>query len=60
MAFFRTVSFSESLPAVTGPGVALRIPQASDYPAWATPRRMLAMARPPTSAPSSLRNRKNG
>jgi ribosomal-protein-alanine N-acetyltransferase len=38
MAFFRTVSFSESLPAVTGPGVALRIPQASDYPAWAALR----------------------
>ena len=38
MAFFRTVSFSESLPAVTGPGIALRIPQASDYPAWAALR----------------------
>jgi ribosomal-protein-alanine N-acetyltransferase len=35
MAFFRSVSFNENLPAVTGAGVTLRIPQSGDYPAWA-------------------------
>jgi [ribosomal protein S5]-alanine N-acetyltransferase len=34
MAFFRTVSFSEQLPAVVGDGVLLRVPQMSDYSAW--------------------------
>ncbi len=38
MAFFRTVSLSENLPAVTGPGVHLRLPLIGDYPAWATLR----------------------
>jgi ribosomal-protein-alanine N-acetyltransferase len=38
MAFFRTVSFAETMPAVAGAGVALRIPQAGDYPAWAALR----------------------
>src|SRR4029078_2945534 len=31
MAFFRSVSFSELLPAVTGKGVYLRPPAATDY-----------------------------
>ncbi|HEU5017223.1 MAG TPA: GNAT family protein [Pseudolabrys sp.] len=35
MAFFRSVSFNENLPAVAGAGVTLRIPQSSDYAAWA-------------------------
>jgi ribosomal-protein-alanine N-acetyltransferase len=35
MAFFRTVSFSDSLPAIPGAGVVLRLPQIGDYPAWA-------------------------
>jgi len=38
MAFFRTVSLSENLPAVTGSGVQLRLPQIGDYPAWAALR----------------------
>ncbi|HWC93904.1 MAG TPA: GNAT family protein [Pseudolabrys sp.] len=38
MAFFRTVSFAETMPAVAGAGVALRMPQAGDYPAWAALR----------------------
>lgn len=35
MAFFRTASFSESLPAIVGDGVMLRAPQIADYAAWA-------------------------
>ena len=31
MAFFRTVSFSEQLPAIAGDGVTLRAPQMGDY-----------------------------
>ena len=38
MAFFRTVSFSEQLPAVTGDGVVLRAPQNSDFAEWAALR----------------------
>jgi ribosomal-protein-alanine N-acetyltransferase len=38
MAFFRTVSFAETMPAVAGAGVALRMPQSADYPAWAALR----------------------
>jgi ribosomal-protein-alanine N-acetyltransferase len=38
MAFFRTVAFSEQLPAVVGDGVLLRAPQMSDYSAWSTLR----------------------
>jgi ribosomal-protein-alanine N-acetyltransferase len=38
MAFFRTVSFSEQLPAIAGDGVALRAPQMSDYVEWAALR----------------------
>jgi [ribosomal protein S5]-alanine N-acetyltransferase len=38
MAFFRTVSFTEQLPAVVGEGVVLRPPQMSDYPEWAALR----------------------
>jgi [ribosomal protein S5]-alanine N-acetyltransferase len=38
MAFFRTVSFSEQLPAVMGNGVLLRAPQMSDYAEWASLR----------------------
>ncbi|HKS84421.1 MAG TPA: GNAT family protein [Pseudolabrys sp.] len=34
MAFFRTVNFSEVLPAVTGAGVTLRAPQSSDFAEW--------------------------
>ncbi len=38
MAFFRTVTFSEQLPAITGNGVMLRAPQMADYSAWAALR----------------------
>jgi len=35
MAIFRSVSFSEQLPAVTGDGVYLRAPQSADHAEWA-------------------------
>jgi ribosomal-protein-alanine N-acetyltransferase len=38
MAFFRTVSSSESLPAITGAGVTLRVPQSGDFAEWAALR----------------------
>lgn len=38
MAFFRSVSFNDNAPAIAGPGVVLRAPLASDYPAWASLR----------------------
>lgn len=38
MAFFRTVSFGELIPAITGAGVMLRTPVASDYAEWAAVR----------------------
>jgi ribosomal-protein-alanine N-acetyltransferase len=38
MAFFRTVSFSEQLPAIMGEGVTLRAPQNADYSEWAVLR----------------------
>src|SRR5690348_8519388 len=34
MAFFRTVSFNDNAPAVSGAGVTLRMPQIGDYPEW--------------------------
>jgi [ribosomal protein S5]-alanine N-acetyltransferase len=38
MAFFRTVTFAETLPAIEGEGVILRQPQMSDHPEWAALR----------------------
>ena len=38
MAFFRTVSFSEPMPAIPGAGVSLRVPQSADFAEWATVR----------------------
>jgi ribosomal-protein-alanine N-acetyltransferase len=38
MAFFRSVSLSEQLPAIAGDTVVLRQPQMSDYLEWATLR----------------------
>jgi ribosomal-protein-alanine N-acetyltransferase len=38
MAFFRTVSSAETLPAVTGDGIVLRAPQMADYAEWAALR----------------------
>jgi ribosomal-protein-alanine N-acetyltransferase len=38
MAFFRTVSFGDLIPAITGAGVMLRTPVASDYTEWAAVR----------------------
>ncbi len=38
MAFFRTVSFSETMPAILGNGVTLRMPQTSDHAEWAALR----------------------
>jgi ribosomal-protein-alanine N-acetyltransferase len=40
MAFFRTVNFSEPLPAITGEGVVLRAPQQTDYAEWARLREL--------------------
>ena len=48
MAFFRTVSFSDSLPAIAGDGVALRAPQSGDY------RRMGGLARGEPRLPHAL------
>jgi ribosomal-protein-alanine N-acetyltransferase len=38
MAFFRSVNFSEQLPAIGGDMVVLRPPQMGDYPEWAALR----------------------
>jgi ribosomal-protein-alanine N-acetyltransferase len=38
MAFFRTVSFSETMPAIAGTGVSLRVPQSGDHAEWAALR----------------------
>jgi len=38
MAFFRTVSANDTLPAVAGNGVTLRLPQSGDYAEWAALR----------------------
>jgi ribosomal-protein-alanine N-acetyltransferase len=38
MAFFRTVSFTETMPAITGAGVSLRAPQNSDHAEWSALR----------------------
>ncbi|MEJ2624715.1 MAG: GNAT family protein [Pseudolabrys sp.] len=38
MAFFRTVSSTEIAPVVAGNGVTLRLPQSTDYAAWAALR----------------------
>ena len=38
MAFFRTVSLTELMPAIVGEGVVLRTPQMSDYAEWAALR----------------------
>ncbi len=38
MAFFRSVSFSEPLPAIEGFGVALRAPQPGDFTEWSALR----------------------
>jgi ribosomal-protein-alanine N-acetyltransferase len=40
MAFFRTVTSSEQLPAIVGDAVVLRAPQASDYAEWAALREL--------------------
>jgi [ribosomal protein S5]-alanine N-acetyltransferase len=38
MAFFRTINFSDPLPFITGEGVTLRTPQATDFNEWAALR----------------------
>ncbi|HZD90898.1 MAG TPA: GNAT family protein [Pseudolabrys sp.] len=38
MAFFRTVNLNESPPSIAGRGVMLRLPQSTDYAAWAALR----------------------
>ena len=38
MAFFRSVSFNDSMPAIAGDGVSLRMPQSGDYAEWAALR----------------------
>jgi len=38
MAFFRTVSINETLPAIAGAGVTLRVPHGGDYAEWAALR----------------------
>ena len=38
MAFFRTVSFNDTMPAISGAGVSLRAPQPGDHAEWAALR----------------------
>jgi len=38
MAFFRSVSLTDQLPAIVGEGVVLRVPQMSDWAEWAALR----------------------
>jgi ribosomal-protein-alanine N-acetyltransferase len=38
MAFFRTVTATETMPAIAGPGVTLRAPQNADHGEWAALR----------------------
>jgi len=38
MAIFRSVSFSETMPAINGAGVFLRAPQSGDYAEWSALR----------------------
>jgi len=38
MALFRSISFPEPLPPIAGDGVILRMPQMTDYSAWAALR----------------------
>src|ERR1700686_1549982 len=38
MAFFRAVSLSDLMPAISGAGVVLRAPQMSDFSEWTTLR----------------------
>jgi ribosomal-protein-alanine N-acetyltransferase len=38
MAFFRTVSFNDTMPAILGDGVTLRVPQYGDHAEWAALR----------------------
>src|SRR5262249_5734854 len=38
MAFFRTVSLTDQMPAIAGDGVVLRVPQMSDFAEWAALR----------------------
>jgi [ribosomal protein S5]-alanine N-acetyltransferase len=38
MAFFRTVSLTDQMPAIAGDGVVLRAPQMSDFAEWAALR----------------------
>ena len=38
MAFFRTVSFNETMPGIGGAGVTLRAPNSGDYSEWSTLR----------------------
>jgi [ribosomal protein S5]-alanine N-acetyltransferase len=38
MAFFRTVSFNETMPAITGAGIVLRAPYSGDFSEWAALR----------------------
>ena len=38
MAFFRTVSMSDMMPAISGERVVLRVPQVSDFAEWAALR----------------------
>jgi ribosomal-protein-alanine N-acetyltransferase len=38
MAFFRTVSLSDLMPAIVGDGIVLRAPQMSDHAEWAALR----------------------
>jgi [ribosomal protein S5]-alanine N-acetyltransferase len=38
MAFFRTVSFNETMPGIAGSSVTLRAPQSGDYAEWSALR----------------------
>ena len=38
MAFFRTVSFNETMPGIAGAGITLRAPHSGDYAEWSALR----------------------
>jgi ribosomal-protein-alanine N-acetyltransferase len=40
MAFFRSVSFNDTVPAIAGTGVSLRAPQSGDHAEWAALREL--------------------
>ncbi len=57
MAFFRTVSFNETMPSVAGAGITLRTPHSGDFAEWVALResgRNFLMPWEPTWPPDDL------